>query len=96
MVRISLLNIAAVADSLARGVYPACHGRVRNDPALPDRGNEIVLADHAVTIGEQINEEIENLRLHSNQAGAVAQLTSLSIKHMVAKTKSHLPTLIKT
>ncbi len=43
----------AVADRLARRVDAAGKSRVRHDPAAPDRGEKIVLADDALAIFQQ-------------------------------------------
>jgi len=50
-----LLLFAAVADRLSRGVDAARQGRLRNDPAVPDRGDQIVLADDPVAVPYQVN-----------------------------------------
>ena len=47
-VRIKFLIFAAIADRLSRGIDAAGQCRIRHDPAAPDRGDEIVLADDAV------------------------------------------------
>ncbi len=64
------LLLAAVADRLARGIDAAGQRRIRHDPAAPDRRDEIVLADDAVAIFDQENQEVEHLRLDRNGLGA--------------------------
>ena len=63
---------AAVADRLARRVDPAGQGRFRNDPAIPDIFDQIVLGDDALAIFDQINQQIEDLRLDRDVLAAAA------------------------
>jgi len=55
-----------------------------------DRRQEIVLADDPVAVLHEVDEQIEHLRLDGNRPGAAAPLTSVGIKHVVGKKKSHL------
>ena len=34
---------------------------------MPDRRQEVVLADHTITVPDQVNKEIEDLRLDSHK-----------------------------
>ena len=61
------LLLAAVADRLARGIDAAGQGRLRHDPAAPDRSDEIVLADDAVAVLHQVDQQVEHLRLDGNR-----------------------------
>ena len=61
---------AAVADRLSRRVDPAGQGRFRNDPAIPDIFDQIVLGDDALAIFDQINQQIEDLRLDRDALAA--------------------------
>src|SRR5258708_38166019 len=69
-----LLLLAAVADRLARGVDAAGQRRIRHDPAAPDRRDEIILADDALAILHQVDQEIEHLRLDRDPRAAPVQL----------------------
>src|SRR5262249_35019444 len=80
---------AAVADRLSRGVDAAGQGRIRNDTAAPDRGDQIVLADDAVAVLHQINQQVEHLRLDGDGIGAAAQFAAVDVKHMISKVKLH-------
>ena len=88
-----LLLFATVADRLARGVDPAGQGRVRHDAAAPDRSDEIVLADDVVAAFDQIDQQVEHLRLDGNRLGAAAQLPPVGVKPMIRKEKLHLTVL---
>ena len=84
------LLVAAVADRLARGVDAAGQSRIRHDPAAPDRSEEIVLADDAVAVLHQVDQEIEDLGFHGNGLGTAAQLPPVGIKPAVGKEKFHV------
>src|SRR5258708_37948812 len=75
-----LLVLAAVADRLARGVDAAGQRRIRDDPAAPDRSDEIVLADDAIAILHQVDQQVEDLRLDGDGRRAAAQLAPVGIK----------------
>ena len=59
------------------------------DAALPDRGDQIVLADDAIAVLHQVNQQVEHLRLDRDRLGAAAQLAPVGIKHMICKEKLH-------
>src|SRR6516164_7008420 len=64
---------AAVPDRLPNRRNPAAEGRFRDDATSPDCGDEIVLADHAFAVSEQIVENVENLRLNCDETGSAPQ-----------------------
>src|SRR5262245_22397182 len=78
-----LLLIAAIADRLAHRIDAAVEGRIRNNPATPYGRDQIVLADHAVAILDEIDQEIENLRLDRDDRAARAQLPALRVEHKI-------------
>jgi hypothetical protein len=80
-----LLDLAAVADRLSRGVDAAGQGRLRHDPAAPHRTDEIVLTDDAVAVLHQIDQQVEHLRLDGNQLRTAARLAPVGVKRMVGK-----------
>jgi hypothetical protein len=61
------LLIASVADDPSDGVDTARKRRFRHDPPAPDRGQQIVLADHAIAISDQEHQQIEHLGLDRQQ-----------------------------
>ena len=91
-----LLVLAAVAYGLARGVDATGQGRIRHDPPAPDRGDEIVLADDAVAALQQVQQQVEDLRLDRDGLGAATQLAPVGIKHMIGKEKLHVVALVST
>ena len=80
-----LLVLAGVAERLPRGVNPTAQGCIRNNTALPDRGDEIVFADNALTILDEVDQHIEDLRLDIDRLAAAAQLAPVGIKCMIGK-----------
>src|SRR5215471_21773502 len=84
-----LLLLSVVANRLARGVDPTCQGRVRYNAAAPDRRDEVVLAHDAVSVRDQVQQQVEYLRLQSNQLRAAAKLPSIGIKYMIFKKEFH-------
>src|SRR5215813_1479108 len=84
-----LLLLSVVANRFARGVDPTCQRRVRNNAAAPDRCDEVVLAHDAVSIRDQVEQQVEYLRLQSNQLGAASKLSSVGIKCMIFKEELH-------
>jgi hypothetical protein len=47
---------------------------------LPDCFDEVVVADHAVTMSNQVLQHVENLRLNRDKVAAAAQFASISIE----------------
>ena len=68
------LRLAIVLQGLAHGVDPAVQRRVRNGPVAPDLGNQVVLADDAVALRDQEQQQVEYLRLHGNPDPVPGQL----------------------
>ena len=83
------LILAAVADRLARGVDPARQRGFGDDAAVPHRLDQIVLGDDVVAVFDQVNQEIEHLRLDRHALAAAGQLAKVDIEHMVGKVKLH-------
>jgi hypothetical protein len=51
----------------------AGQGRLRNDSTIPHRRDEVVFADYAITIFNEVDQNIENLRLYGDELVAPAQ-----------------------
>src|SRR5215467_12707186 len=83
------LNVSVVANRFACGVDPACQRRIRYDAAAPDRRDQVVLAHHAVSVLDQVDQQVEHLRLQSNQLGASPKLSAICIKYMIFKEELH-------
>ena len=83
------LRAAAVADRLARGIDPAGQGQLGDMPPLPDLVDQFVLADHAIAVFHQMDDEIEHLRLQRDRHVLPAQLPRVGIKYLICKEKLH-------
>jgi hypothetical protein len=57
------LLLATVTNGTPRRINAAVERRLRNDPFLPDRGEQVVLADHPLAVADQVGKKIEYLRL---------------------------------
>jgi len=69
-----LLACAAVADRPPRRVDAAGQRRCGDDPAAPDGLQEVVLADHTIAVIDQIEQQIEDLRLDGDEHSAPRKL----------------------
>ena len=84
-----LLVLAAVADCLSRGIDAAGQGRIRHDPAAPDRSDEIVLADDAIAVLHQVNQQVEHLRLDVYRNFGAPEFAPFNIDLVVTKAEDH-------
>ena len=84
------LLLAAVADSLAHRIDSAVHRRLRNDSAAPHGRNEVIFADHAAAVFNQIHQKIENLWLNGYRRAIRAQLSALAVERKIIKQKQHV------
>jgi hypothetical protein len=50
---------------------------------MPDRGHQLVLADHTFAVADQVSEEIEDLGLDSYQGSSPAQLAAIRIEYTI-------------
>ena len=85
------LLLAAVADRAPRRVDPLGHGRVRDDPTVPDCRQQIILADHAIPVADHVQQQVEHLRLDRHQVAAAAQLAPIRIEGAIAEQEAHSP-----
>jgi hypothetical protein len=76
------LLLAAVADRASNDVAGG-HRRVGDDAAVPDGGDEVVLADHALAVGDQVSEHIEHLRRNGNRVHPATQLSPVGVEHAI-------------
>src|SRR5262252_2159921 len=79
------LNVSIVTNRFACGIDPACQGRIRYDAAAPDRCDQVVLAHDTVSVLDQVDQQVEHLRLQSNQQRATPKLSSIHVKYMIFK-----------
>jgi hypothetical protein len=83
------LPVAVVAHRLAGGIDAARQRRLRDDPPVPDRCDQVVLGHHPVAVLHEIEQQVENLRLDRDRLGAAPQLSSGLVEAELAKRKPH-------
>jgi hypothetical protein len=84
------LRRTGVADCATRCCDPAVESRIGDDPPAPQRHQQIVLADDAPAVLQQVDEGVEDLRLQSNLFAAAAQLATRGVEHTAAEHKPQL------
>jgi hypothetical protein len=65
------------------------HGRVGDDASIPDGGNQVVPANHALTVSYQVLEEIEGLRFEPNNIVSPAQFAPIRVKNIIFEPIAH-------
>ena len=83
------LLLAAVADRLAHRVDVTGQGRFGDDPPVPHRLQQIVLADDAFAVAHQVDQQVEDLRPNRNDLGPPGELPPVRVKHAVSEHKMH-------
>src|SRR5262249_15581450 len=58
-------------------------------PALPDLGHQLVLADHPVAVPDQVDDQIEDLRLERQRLRPAPQFAALGVERAVVEQVSH-------
>src|SRR6266508_5286048 len=68
------LVVAAVAERAPCRADSGAQRRLRDDAALPNHVDQLVLADDPIAVANQVNEQIEYLRLDMNDRPGAPQL----------------------
>ena len=84
MVRISFWCWPLSPIALRAALMRLVRVEFRHDPAVPDRGDQVVFGDDAVAVLHQVNQQVEYLRLDSNRLRIPAQLPPVGIKCMIS------------
>jgi hypothetical protein len=87
------LLIAVVADCAACGIDAADERRFGHDPSVPDRDEEVILANDATAVLNQIAQQIEDLRLHRHGSQSTAELPTLRVQDALIEVKAHAAAL---
>src|SRR5665213_2748067 len=85
----SLNGSTAIDDRRARGVDSAVQGRFRDDPAAPQRVQQVVLGDDAVAVADQKHQQVKYLWLQRDSLAVSPQFAARHVQHMVGKAKLH-------
>ena len=56
-----------------------------HDASVPDPGDQVVPADHAVAVMNQEHEQVEYLRLDRNERAVRTQLPPPLVEHVIRK-----------
>ena len=74
------LLLAAVTDRRARCVESARQGGFRDDPAIPDVCNQLVLAHDSVAILHKEDQQVEHLRLDSEALATAREFAPVGVE----------------
>ena len=82
--------VGSVVSKRAPGAIDAAGERgLGDDPAIPDRLDQFILADNPITVAHQMNDEIEDLRLDVNGHAKSAQLLLAEVDLELGKPVLH-------
>src|SRR5262249_39415565 len=73
------LIVATVAERATRRADARAERRFRDDTALPDRVEQLVLGDDSIPVSHEMNEQIEHLRLDVDDCAGAPQLVPCPI-----------------
>jgi hypothetical protein len=65
------LLLAIVADCAPGRIDAGAQRRLGHQPPIPDRREQVILADDVFPVADQIFQDVEDLRLKRDQTGAV-------------------------
>src|SRR4029079_14720658 len=77
------LRLATVADRSPCRVDTCRQCGLRDDAAMPDGGDEVLLADDALAVFNHIREKVKDLGLERYQARSAMQLATISIQSII-------------
>jgi hypothetical protein len=58
-----------------------------DDPATPDRLQQIVFADDAFAVPDQVNQEVEDLRFECDPLAVPPEFAPIDVKQVIGKDK---------
>src|SRR6266478_8121236 len=73
------LVIAAVAERAPGRADARAQRRLRDDASLPNRLEELVLAHDSIAVADEVNKEVEHLRLDVNDRAGAPHLLSCEV-----------------
>ncbi len=76
---------AAVTNCFAHRIDPAVESRIRNNTTAPNRCDEITLADDAIAVLDEIDQQIEDLGLDRDDRTGRTQFAALAIEREILK-----------
>jgi hypothetical protein len=79
----------SVADRMPDCIDAAGERRLGNDSPFPDGVEQIIFADHPITVVDQVDEQIEDLRSDIDQLVAAPQLAAIHVYRIFTELKWH-------
>ena len=79
------LMFAAVSNRTADSGYPAAESRLGNDATTPDAGEQVVVADDAMAIANEMKKDVEDLRFNADGVDASPKLASVFVKDVLVE-----------
>src|SRR5215204_4343256 len=83
------LIVSVVAERLAGSVDPTRERRLRNDPSIPNGVKDLILADDPLSVAEQEDEEVEDLRLDMHGRSRPTQLLPRDVQLAIFEKIQH-------
>ena len=88
----SLPGYAGVADRIPGGVDSAGQRRFGDDTAVPDRLDQIVLADDPLAVLDQIDQQVEHLRPHGDRTRSPGKFPPVGVENAIFEQELHFGT----
>ena len=86
---------AAVSNGTADSGYSAAESRLGNDATTPDAGEQVVVADDAMAIANEMKKDVEDLRFNADGVDASPKLPSVFVKDvLVERVDAHWETAL--
>ncbi len=83
------LFVAGIADRASGSIETGRQRHVRYDASIPDGADEIIFADDALPVADQVIEQIKNLRCRRNHVGAAMELAPVGIERVILEEIAH-------
>jgi hypothetical protein len=76
---------ATVSNGTAHSGYSAAESRLGNDATTPDAGEQVVVADDAMAIANEMKQDVEDLRFDADRVGASPKLPSVFVEDILVE-----------
>jgi len=83
------LFVAGIADRASGGVETGRQRHVGYDASIPDGADEIIFADDAFPVTDQVIEQVKNLRCRRDRIGAAMEFAPVGIERVILKEITH-------
>jgi hypothetical protein len=84
------LFLATVPDCLAHRIDVTGQGGFGNDPPVPHRLEQVVLADDVFAVLNQVDQEVERLRAYRNDLRPPGEFPPVRVERAISESKVHL------